>query len=524
LQRPFSLALLVFLVAMIPLLYGAPNSAIALVNVVGLIPIFRLLKPRLPNIGQQMLVALVASVLSWHLIKLFRFPIWIKRDLLALFALGVAALFVWLARKRGYENANLRHGSTLILLATFSGIGLLCIAFFANLFGYVGLSDLLTQGTLTSAYRGVGLYTVVVVGSSLISLVLQGKPTEGVVTGRSETGRVARRLAIALGVTMVLIWIHTTLTLFAVREDLYTAVRLTLNYDVKIGSAAFTVSNIVAFFLTLVVGYLVASVTRAILGEEILPRLKLAPGLPNAIATVTHYVLLVLVFLFALAAAGFELSKFTVLTGALGVGLGFGLQNIVNNFVSGLILLFERPVRIGDYLEVGGVSGQVSKIGVRSSTLHSFDGSDLIIPNANLISREVVNWTLTGTRRQILLNIPVAYENDPTQVRDLLSATAASHSDVLDFPKPTALFLGFGNNALNFEVRFWAPRPEAVPQLKSDVALSIAAALSEAGIKVPVPQPNLQITRSDQTETSDRAESIKRQIGEVRDRNQGAAD
>jgi small-conductance mechanosensitive channel len=130
---------------------------------------------------------------------------------------------------------------------------------------------------------------------------------------------------------------------------------------------------------------------------------------------------------------------------------------------------------------------------------------------------------LTGTRRQILLNIPVAYENDPTQVRDLLSATTASHPDVLDFPKPTALFLGFGNNALNFEVRFWAPRPEAVPQLKSDVALSIAAALNEAGIKVPAPQPNLQITRSDQTETSDRAE-IRRQIGEVRDRSQGAAD
>jgi len=245
-------------------------------------------------------------------------------------------------------------------------------------------------------------------------------------------------------------------------------------------------------------------VIRAILGEEILPRMNLAYGLPNAIATVTHYVLLFLIFLLALAAAGVELSKFTVLTGAVGVGLGFGLQNVVNNFVSGLILLFERPVRVGDLLEVKGVGGQVTKIGVRSSTVHAFDGSDLIIPNATLISEQVTNWTLTGTRRQVFLNIHVAYGNDPTKVRDLLRTTAAAHPDVLDSPAPTALFLGFGDSALNFEVRFWAHRPEVVPELRSNVALNIASALDAAGIKVPVPQRTLHITGLEQV----RGESV----------------
>jgi small-conductance mechanosensitive channel len=494
LNRPISLALLVFLVAMLPLLYEAPNSAIGLVNLIGMIPVVRLLKPRLANSFHKMLVGLIVSVLLWHAIKFIQLPIWVTRDLFALFMLGVTAFFLWLSREARRSNLNYRLGPTVTLIAIYVGIFLLLIAFLGNSFGYVGLSDLLTQATLASAYRAVVLYTVVVVGTLFLSLVLKAKTQQLAVQTDREV--LARRLTLALCVGMLLIWVHSTVGLFAIREDVYSAIRAALNYQITIGSASVAVSNVVAFLLTFVIGYLVALVTRAILGEVILPRLKLAYGLPNAIATVTHYVLLLLIFLLALAAAWVELSKFTILTGALGVGLGFGLQNIVNNFLSGLILLFGRPVRVGDLLEVKGVGGEVTKIGVRSSTVHAFDGSDLIIPNATLISEQVTNWTLTGTRRQVFLNIHVAYGNDPTKVRDLLRTTAAAHPDVLDSPAPTALFLGFGDTALNFEVRFWAPRPEVVPELKSDVALRIAAALSETGINV-VPQRALYITGLD---------------------------
>jgi len=504
LNRPFSLGLLVFLVAMIPMLSDAPNSAVSLVNLIGIVPVLRLLKPRLTGSFQRLLVFLIASVLAWNLIKALHFPVWIKRDLMALFFITVIAVFAWLAHEAHRDNSSRGRGPTLTLLATFVGITLLLLAFLGNLFGYVGLADLLTRGTLASSYRAVALYTVVVVGASLISLALQPKTQQRVALVRTDRDRLARWLTLALGAITLLIWVHTTLNLFAVREYFYSVTRSVLDYQIRIGSAGFALGNIVAFVLTLLIGYLIASVIRAILGEEILPRMNLAYGLPNAIATVTHYVLLFLIFLLALAAAGVELSKFTVLTGAVGVGLGFGLQNVVNNFVSGLILLFERPVRVGDLLEVKGVGGQVTKIGVRSSTVHAFDGSDLIIPNATLISEQVTNWTLTGTRRQVFLNIHVAYGNDPTKVRDLLRTTAAAHPDVLDSPAPTALFLGFGDSALNFEVRFWAHRPEVVPELRSNVALNIASALDAAGIKVPVPQRTLHITGLEQV----RGESV----------------
>jgi small-conductance mechanosensitive channel len=258
--------------------------------------------------------------------------------------------------------------------------------------------------------------------------------------------------------------------------------------------------SILVFFLTLFCGYLVATIFRTILGEEVLPRLNLTRGLTNAIATITHYIGMFLILLLALAAAGVELSKFTVLAGAFGVGLGFGLQNVVNNFVSGLILLIERPVRVGDFLEIGDIMGQITKIGFRSCTLHSVDGGDLIIPNADLISQQVMNRTLSGARRRVLLGIRIAYGNDPQRVRDLLLATAASHPDVLKNPGPTALFRGFGETALDFEVRFWAPRPETVPHLTSEVALRIAAALSDAGIKVPVPLTQLAVMKMEEEE------------------------
>ena len=492
-ERPLSVALLVGITATMTLFHDAPKGARSLLYLIGVVPVVRLLKPRLSLRGRQMLIGSIVSLLVWQFIVLPRLPLWIKRDLLQIFVVLVVGWFGWLIYKKQQDNL-MKPGFSLATMAVQLGIALLVVAFFANLFGYVGLSDLLIQGTLVGVYRGITLYAIVVVGSLLIAVALQAETSQRFATLRTSANSLVRRLSYALAGIMLLVWIHQVLNLFAVRQQVYAAISLALNYQIKIGSATIAVSNIVAFILTLLLGYLVAVVLRAILGEEILPRLKLARGLPNAIATITHYVLLLLIFILALAAAGVELSKFTILTGAVGVGLGFGLQNIVNNFVSGLILLFERPVRIGDTLEVGGIGGEVTKIGFRSSTLHAFDGSDLIIPNAELISQRVINWTLTGTRRQIVLNIHVAYGNDPTQVRDLLRKTVVGHPGVLGSPVPMTLFTGFGDSALNFEIRCWAPRPDVVAELRSDVAISIAAALNQAGIKVPVPRRDLHIT------------------------------
>jgi len=199
----------------------------------------------------------------------------------------------------------------------------------------------------------------------------------------------------------------------------------------------------------------------------------------------------------ALSAAGVQLNKFTVLTGALGVGLGFGLQNVVNNFVSGLILLFERPIHVGDTVDVGGLVGEVRRIGTRSSTIVTFQGAEVIVPNSNLISNQVINWTLSSQWRRVDIPIGVAYGTDPERVIKLLVGVSESHPRVLLVRPPMAFFLGFGESALKFELRFWAAQQDTWFQLQSDVTVAVAKALREAGIEIPFPQRDLHIRRVD---------------------------
>jgi small-conductance mechanosensitive channel len=187
-------------------------------------------------------------------------------------------------------------------------------------------------------------------------------------------------------------------------------------------------------------------------------------------------VILVVGFLIAVAAAGFDLGKFTLLAGALGVGIGFGLQNVVNNFVSGLILLFERPVQTGDMIEVGPLQGEVKRIGIRSSTVRTFDGADVIVPNASLISDRLVNWTFSDSSRRIDLEVGVAYGSDPNKVLALLLETARAHAEVMSLPEPQAYFTKFQDSALAFQLRIRC-RFELTPRIRSELSIAIYEAL-----------------------------------------------
>ncbi|MGH7287545.1 MAG: mechanosensitive ion channel family protein, partial [Myxococcota bacterium] len=169
-----------------------------------------------------------------------------------------------------------------------------------------------------------------------------------------------------------------------------------------------------------------------------------------------------------------------------------GLQNVVNNFVSGLILLYERPVQIGDVVEVGNVTGEVRRIGIRSSTIRTPQGADVIVPNGNLISDRVVNWTFSDRRRRIEVKVGVAYGNDPERVLTLLVGVAKGHPDVLDDPAPQAVFAGFGESSLGFELQAWCYLDNA-GSTQSDLAIGVSRALDEAGIEIPFPQRELRL-------------------------------
>jgi small-conductance mechanosensitive channel len=195
---------------------------------------------------------------------------------------------------------------------------------------------------------------------------------------------------------------------------------------------------------------------------------------------------------FAAGAAGLDLSRLALVAGALGVGIGFGLQTIVANFISGLILLFERPVKPGDTVEFDGLRGVVQSIGMRASIVRTFQGADVIVPNQDFIAGRVVNWTLSDQTRRVEIPVGVAYGTNPPEVITLLTDTVGKHAKVLERPAPTVLFSGFGESSLDFEIRLWTSADDW-PAVRSDVLVATYEALTRAGIEIPFPQRDLHL-------------------------------
>jgi small-conductance mechanosensitive channel len=270
-----------------------------------------------------------------------------------------------------------------------------------------------------------------------------------------------------------------------------------LEFHIAGASASVTLGSILGFFVILLVGYAISSSVRFLFREELLSRFHLSRGLPELFSSMLHYLLLLLVFFFAVNLGGVELNKFTVLTGALGVGVGFGLQNIVNNFISGLILQFERPIHVGDVLDVDGTTGTVTRIGIRSSTVKTFQGAEVIIPNGNFISGKVINWTLSESLRRVDLPVGVAYGSEVKLVSRLLDQAATAHELVLTSPAPAAYFKEFADSALNFELQFWVMQESNTVKVKSEVALEVMRLLDLAGIEIPFPQRDLRLRAVD---------------------------
>jgi small-conductance mechanosensitive channel len=189
-----------------------------------------------------------------------------------------------------------------------------------------------------------------------------------------------RRTCRLLEFLAFLFWLNVLLSFFGLRTPLIETTEAALNANLAIGSFSITLSGILGFLITVWASFLISKFLRFLLEEDVYHHLRLAPGIPYAISTMLHYVILLIGFFVALGALGIDLTRVTILVGAFTVGIGFGLQNVINNFVSGLILLFERPIKVGDVIEVGGIAGEVSRIGIQASVIRTVDGSEVIMP------------------------------------------------------------------------------------------------------------------------------------------------
>lgn len=231
-----------------------------------------------------------------------------------------------------------------------------------------------------------------------------------------------------------------------------------------------------------------------ILDKYILGRRISERGTRLAIVSIIKYIILVAGFIFIFDSAGFNLGAFSWLLGALGVGLGFGLQNITSNFVSGIIILFERPIKVGDRIQVGGVSGDVVEISMRSTTIVTNDNISVIVPNNEFINGNVTNWSHNDRRVRFHYPVGVAYKEDPTRVKEIVLGVAKKHPGVLQTPPPDFWFVEYGDNALNFELVVWTSSYIQKPVvLKSELYYEIFKEFSHHGIEIPFPQRDIHI-------------------------------
>ncbi len=268
---------------------------------------------------------------------------------------------------------------------------------------------------------------------------------------------------------------------------LFTTTPLAITLGVSLGDIATFVGAVVIVFVG---SWAIAQ----FVGARVLSRTAMSPGLRYALAHILYYALLILGLIVAFQSSGLNLQSITIVLGALSLGLGFGLQNVVNNFVSGIILLVERPVEVGDRIELGDTSGRVDHIGIRSTTIVTTDNIAVIVPNGDLISQRIVNWTHGDPTVRVRLPVSVAYGSDVPAVRNTLLEVARNHTGVLAHPEPTVFFSGFGDSSLDLELVVWTRNTLDRPLLfRSELNFAVEEAFRREQITMPFPQRDVHI-------------------------------
>jgi small-conductance mechanosensitive channel len=278
-------------------------------------------------------------------------------------------------------------------------------------------------------------------------------------------------------------------------KEIFQQVREFLNIPVlSVGNTQVTLWTIFYVVILIFILLYVTAKIRKWVVYRLLAKSKIDLGVRVAVGTIFRYLVLIIGFIIILQTVGIDLSTITILAGALGIGIGFGLQNITNNLVSGIIILFERPIKVGDRIQVGDVSGDVIKISMRSTTILTNDNISIIVPNSDFISSTVINWSYID--RNIRLNIPVgvSYKEDPKNVKKLLLEVVSENEGVLKEPKPDVLFDKFGDSSLVFNLRVWTNKYINRPGvLRSQLYYSIFEKFRENGVEIPFPQRDIHL-------------------------------
>ena len=397
---------------------------------------------------------------------------------------GVLAMLFILRAKKLLNGHILFLWRVVSETAPFAAL-LFALAFVLNVTGYVALSQIITS-VITSCYL-TALIVVLLsrIGYGLTHMLLFHSGLIRINVIANYRTLLLKRSMQVFSLYLIYVWLTVVLRKAMLAQPVQLLWRSFYTEEFTYGALSISVQNITEFFVVLLSSVILANVIRAILEEDLLVHFSLKRGVPKAIAMVTKYTLLVVGFFLAVSSMGVDIDKLGFLAGGLGVGIGFGLQNIVGNFISGLILIFERPIHEGDVIIAGQTEGEVKEIGLRSCVVRSWDGAEVIVPNQEFISGKVTNWTLSDAQRRKELLIKAKLSANPKEVVSSIRTVLEAREDLLKSPAPMLLYQGYSEYSHDFRVLFWLNRNLLVSS--SEVALDIYDKLSQLGVANPVP-------------------------------------
>ena len=496
-DHPFAAALVLTLIVATSPNWPVPYSVKAMLRILSIAPVIILVRPvvearMVPGfymLGLLIAIETVRDVFSGD-------PLMLQVILILESLAGIASL-IWFLRNFRPLDGEAAVSSRMRVLQAGAGlfILILSIGLAAAVTGYMRLALILTPSIVFGCALALALYAVVLVVSGMVDFAFHVWPFRTLRMVQHYRVFIEKRIYRLLTWLAIITWFARYLNTIGFLEPTISFGKSILNAKLERGSISISSGDVLAFLFTVWVAYLLSAFIRFILNEDVYPRLKIRVGKSYAVSSLLHYIIITLGFVAAIGMLGVDLTKVTVLASAFGVGIGFGLQSIVNNFVSGLILLVERPVNVGDTVEVGELLGQVRRIGIRASTVHTRQGADIIVPNSQLISERVTNWTLSDQMRRIDLPVGVSYGAVPGDVIKVLEKVANEHRHVLPDPPPQGLFTGFGDSSINFELRAWTDQFDDWPQIRSELAVAVFDAVRAAGMTFPFPQREVRLLR-----------------------------
>jgi len=494
-SRPVSISLTLALFLFIILYPNAPSVAGDLASYVIIFPLVLVSLLILPKRWHTLIIAGAVLFIFEEVLETLRFDsLPLPRYLLLVVVILTTAFVAWLIIKQKAHSKNIgRKRVGLPEIGLWLSICILLAAIITNFTGYVAMSFFLFRGLVISVMAGILIKVTVSILDSFLTLMIMGKSSQMLEMVREHGNNLVDRVISLVKFFAVIYWITIVLRRFMIYDPVLDWLMGILNTKWVVNDLTISVESILYFGLIIFLSFWISRLIRLILNKEVYPRVKFSRGIPGIISLIIRVAIITIGFILSLSVLGIKMDKLTILLGALGVGIGFGLQDIINNLISGFILVFERPIQVGDIVKFGEREGKVKEIGIRASTIKTYDGTEVIVPNGKLVSQELINLTLSDRMLRVEIDISTDYGSDPQEVIDILVMQAKLHPGILKNPEAFAIFFGFGDYALKFRLYTYTNEVDSRLRIRSELNLAISQAFKEAGIKIPYPKQDISV-------------------------------